>query len=220
MPRRVLQASIRSDHRRKADAVWCRQATGTCREWVLPCVSVATITFRRATRADFPLLATWLAQPHVARWWNHDFTSEAVERDFGQAADGAEPSEDYIVVVDERPIGLIQYSRYVDYQEYLDELAPLLVVPEEAVGIDYLIGEPTLVGRGLGTAMLRAFADHIWRSKRDASCIIVAVCSANAASWKALLNAGFRIVARGDLEPDNPIDEPMHEILRLDRPTP
>jgi hypothetical protein len=27
------------------------------------------------------LIADWLAQPHVARWWHHEFTTEAVERD-------------------------------------------------------------------------------------------------------------------------------------------
>lgn len=27
------------------------------------------ISFRSLTAADFPLLACWQAQPHVARWW-------------------------------------------------------------------------------------------------------------------------------------------------------
>ena len=169
---------------------------------------------------DFGLLAAWLAEPHVARWWNHEFTAEAIERDFGAAVDGDEPSEDYLAMVDEQPLGLIQLSRYSDYPEYLDELAALLVVPEDAVSIDYLIGDPGLVGRGLGTAMIAAFAARIWRTMPTASCIIVPVSSANEASWRALLNAGFRRVARGDLEPDNPIDDPSHEVLRLDRPPP
>ncbi|GAA1607828.1 hypothetical protein GCM10009789_72810 [Kribbella sancticallisti] len=43
-------------------------------------------TFQRLTRADFPLLAGWLANPHVARWWNHETTPEALERDFGSSA--------------------------------------------------------------------------------------------------------------------------------------
>jgi aminoglycoside 6'-N-acetyltransferase len=29
------------------------------------------ITWRPVTVADFPLLRAWLAQPYVARWWNH-----------------------------------------------------------------------------------------------------------------------------------------------------
>jgi len=51
---------------------------------------VGEFSFRRLTRADFPLLAGWLAEPHVARWWNHDVDPEALERDFGASADGAE----------------------------------------------------------------------------------------------------------------------------------
>jgi aminoglycoside 6'-N-acetyltransferase len=46
------------------------------------------------------------------------------------------------------------------------------------------------------------------------------VSSANQASWRALLGAGFGLVARGELEPDNPIDDREHEILQIDRPRP
>lgn len=180
---------------------------------------MGSISFRRVIRADFPLLAGWLAEPHVERWWNHEFSPEAVERDFGPVADGAEPSEDHMVLLDDRPIGLIQYSRYEDYPEYIDELSPLLTMPDGAVTIDYLIGNRELTGRGLGSAMIAGFAEHIWSVNPNASCIIVPVNSANHASWNALLKAGFRVVVRGDLEPDNPIDDPSHEILRLDRPT-
>ena len=176
------------------------------------------ISFRRTVRADFPVLAGWLAEPHVARWWNHEFTTDAVERDFGSSADGTEPSEDHTVLLDGRPIGLIQYSRYADYPDYLAELEGLVDVPPHAVSIDYLIGDPALIGRGLGAAMIRAFVDHVWSINAEASCIIVPVCSANVASWRTLRAAGFRLVARGPLEPDNPIDDPSHEILRLDRP--
>ena len=181
---------------------------------------MGAVTFRRLTRADFPLLAQWLAEAHVARWWNHEFTPEAVERDFGPTVDGDEPSEDHIVLLDGRPIGLIQYSRYADYPEYQAELAAVLPVPDHAVSIDYLIGDPALIGRGVGTAMIAAFAGHIWQTNPEATCIIVPVSTANQASWRALQRAGFRTAARGDLEPDNPIDDPSHEILELDRPRP
>lgn len=176
------------------------------------------VTFRRLTRDEFPLLEAWLAQPHVVRWWNHEFTPEAIERDFGASVDGSEPGESHLVLLDGRPIGLMLYSRYEDYPEYLAELAPLLDVPEGAVSIDYLIGDPTLTGRGLGSTMITAFVEQVWRVNPEATCVIVPVSSANQGSWRALEKAGFRIVARGDLEPDNPIDDPSHEILRLDRP--
>jgi aminoglycoside 6'-N-acetyltransferase len=177
-------------------------------------------TFRRLTRSDFAMVATWLAEPHVRRWWNHDVTEEAVERDFGRSADGDEPSEDHVAMLDGQPIGLLQYARFADYPEYLDELSPVYDVPDGAVSIDYLIGDPSLVGRGLGTAMIRAFVTRVWRTDAAASCIVVPVNTANEASWRALLAAGFRLVARGDLEPDNPVDDRSHEVLRLDREGP
>jgi aminoglycoside 6'-N-acetyltransferase len=181
-------------------------------------VSMAEIAFRRVTRDDFPLIGRWLAEPHVTRWWNHEFTPEAVERDFGPSVDGAEPSEDHLVQLDGHPIGLIQYSRYEDYPEYLAELAPHLDVPANAVSIDYLIGDPQHIGRGFGSRLIAAFVDHIWQTNEEATCIIVPVSSGNEASWRTLLRAGFRVVAQGELEPDNPVDDLRHEILRLDRP--
>jgi aminoglycoside 6'-N-acetyltransferase len=176
------------------------------------------ITFRRLTRVDFPLIADWLAQPHVARWWNHEFTTEAVERDFGPGVDGAEPGVDYLVLLEGRPVGLIQYSRYADYPEYLEELGRLIPVPDHAVSIDYMIGDASLTGRGLGKAMIAGFAEHVWEANRAATCIVVPVNAANEASWRALVGARFRIIAQGELAPDNPIDGPLHLILRLDRP--
>jgi aminoglycoside 6'-N-acetyltransferase len=180
--------------------------------------TTGTMTFRRVTRDDFPLLGAWLAHPHVARWWNHETTPEAVARDFGASADGAEPSEDHLALHAGRPVGLVQYCHYADYPEYLAELEPILPVPPGATCIDYLVGEVADTGRGLGTAMIRAFCDRVWTVDPSATCIIVPVVSANRASWRALQRAGFRTAARGELTPDNPVDDPAHEILRLDRP--
>jgi aminoglycoside 6'-N-acetyltransferase len=176
------------------------------------------ITFRRLSRADFPLLARLLAEPHVARWWNHDVDPEALERDFGASADGAEPNEDWLVLLAGRPVGLIQYSRFDDYPEYRDELVPEFEVPTGAASIDYLLGDPALTGRGLGTAMIDAFVRRIWATAPDVPCLIVPVHADNVASWRALRSAGFRVLGEGDLAPDNPIDDRRHVALRIDRP--
>ena len=174
--------------------------------------------FRRLSRDDFGLLASWLAQPHVHEWWDHEYTLDALERDFGRAIDGDEPAEDYVALVDGAPIGIVQYSHFVGYPEYLEEMADVYPVGDGAVSIDYLIGEPDLVGRGVGTDMIRAFVDRIWATDARATHVVVPVNSTNERSWRALLRAGFRLVARGELEPDSPSHEPMHEILRIDRP--
>jgi aminoglycoside 6'-N-acetyltransferase len=179
--------------------------------------AVPGITFRRLVRSDFPVLGRWLAQPHVARWWHHEPTSAAVERDFGPLVDGLEPCEGFVVEQGEAPMGFVQRLRYADYPDYAAEVAPLVALPADAASIDYFVGEPTLVGRGVGTAMIVAFAARTFDEWPDVSCLVVPVVSANVASWRALQAAGFRLAARGNLEPDNPIDDPLHEIMRLDR---
>jgi aminoglycoside 6'-N-acetyltransferase len=176
------------------------------------------VDFRRLARSDFPLLAGWLAAPHVARWWCHEFTPAALERDFGAAVDGLEPSQDWIALTDGRPVGLVQRCRVADYPEYLAEFESVTSVPAGALTIDYLVGSPADTGRGLGTAMIRAAVGEAFAAHLDCPAVLVAVVAANRASWRALERAGFRRVGSGDLSPDNPVDDPLHHVYRVDRP--
>lgn len=176
-------------------------------------------TFRRVTRDDFPLLARWLANPHVARWWNHETDPAAIERDFGPTADGREPAEDFLQLVDGEPIGLIQRARLADYPEELAAFAALTEVPAGATIVDYFIGDPERTGRGAGTAMIAGLIDRTWQDYPDAAAVLVAVVAANRNSWRALERAGLHRVAEGPMEPDNPIDDPLHYVYRIDRPT-
>lgn len=175
-------------------------------------------TFRRLARADFPLLSAWLAQPHVARWWNHDPSPQAVEADFGAAVDGTDPADVFVVHGGDRPLGLLQRYRFADHPEYAAELAPLVHAPPEAFSIDYFVGEPRALRRGFGAAMVAAAVRDIWRDHASAPCVIVPVSAANEASWRTLRRAGFERAAEGPLAPDNPIDGTAHLVWRIARP--
>lgn len=157
------------------------------------------LTFRPLTRDDFPLLTTWLEEPRVKRWWNHETNPEAVERDFGRGTRGEEPGEDLVVLLGDRPIGLLQRSVIRDYPEEYARFSAHVDVPPGAVELDYLIGDPDLRGRGLGTRL-------------------ITVNAANVASWRAVEKAGLTFLTEGDMPPDNPIDDPLHRIHRIDRP--
>jgi aminoglycoside 6'-N-acetyltransferase len=173
------------------------------------------ITWRRLAAEDFPLLGKWLANEHVARWWNHETSPEAVERDFGASARGDEPSEDWLALVDGHPVGLVQRSRLVDYPEYLAEFTALVTVPDNAMTIDYLIGDPSQVGHGLGPQMIRSMVDLTWREYGDVTTVLVAVTASNRASWRALEKAGATRIGMGDMTPDNPIDDSLHYVYRF-----
>lgn len=177
------------------------------------------ITWRRLGPQDFPLLSEWLAHPHVARWWNHETSAKAVERDFGPAARGEEPSQDWLALLDDTPLGLMQRSRPADYPEDFAALSAIAAVPEDAVVIDYLIGPPDRIGRGSGPRMIRSFTEKTWRDCPQTPAIMAAVSAANTASWRALEKAGLRRFASGGMEPDNPADGPLHHVYRIDRPT-
>lgn len=164
------------------------------------------------------MLATWLQEPLVARWWNHESSPEAIERDFGAAIDRAEPTEIFVATTAGRPFGLIQRYPIDAYPDYLEELSTVCPVRPATLSIDYLIGEPDLRGSGHGAAMIAAFITVSWAACPDAPAIIVPVCAGNIASWRALERAGLRRIAEGELEPDNPRDSRDHFIYGCERP--
>src|SRR5947208_775018 len=74
-------------------------------------------------------------------------------------------------------------------------------------GVDLLIGEEELTGRGLGPEILGAFV----RDVVTAPSVVAAVEEANRRSWRAFEKAGFRYVR--DVEEDGI----PHRLMRLDR---
>src|SRR5918997_3049805 len=176
------------------------------------------IAFEPLQRSHFGLVARWLAEPLVARWWNHETSAAAIERDFGPSVDGHDATEVFVAAVADGPFGLIQRYPIDAYAEYVEELSTVCTVPAGALSVDYLIGEPDLRGRGLGATLIAAFVDQSWPLYPHADDVIVPVSAGNRASWRALERAGFRRVAEGDLRPDNPRDPPKHYVYRLPRP--
>jgi aminoglycoside 6'-N-acetyltransferase len=176
------------------------------------------LTWRRLSAEDFPRLSAWLQDPQVARWWNHEVSAEALERDFGAGLRGEEPGEDIVVLLDGEPIGLLQRSLISAYPEELAAFAAIVDVPEGAVELDYLIGEAARRGRGLGPRMIAAAIESTWAAYPAAPAVLVAVVAANRNSWRALEKVGLRRIGEGTMSPDNPLDDPLHYVYRIDRP--
>ena len=175
-------------------------------------------TFRLITRDDFPLMGHWLAQPHVQRWWADDPSPQALEADYGGCIDSIEPAQVFIAWREGQPLGLAQRFQLSAYPQYLEQLRSIAEVPVGAYSIDYFVGEERSTGRGWGSGMILAFTRNIWRDDTQASAVIVPVHVANAASWHALEKAGYRRVASGLLDPDNPLDDRSHYIYRANAP--
>src|SRR4051794_34841710 len=157
------------------------------------------------------MLHRWLNEPGVVRWWEGDDVSwEGVVRDYGSA--NRDPVEHWIASVDGTAVGWIQcYASADDPDEA--EAWWALGVDRTAAGIDYLVADPDGRGKGVGSAMIRAFvADVVFGRHPEWTQAGAAPYAANVASWRALEKAGFRFV--GIVE-DN--DGPCR-LMACDRP--
>jgi aminoglycoside 6'-N-acetyltransferase len=102
--------------------------------------------FHPMSAADLPLVRDWLARPHVAEWWHDTDTFEFVSGELGHH-DVAQ----FIVTVDERPLGYLQCYTMSEWN------AGFGPQPAGTRGIDQFIGEPDMIGRRHGSALVREF---------------------------------------------------------------
>jgi RimJ/RimL family protein N-acetyltransferase len=116
------------------------------------------ITFRRLTWMDLPLLHEWLGRPHVAEWWSPSPSLEEVEQEFGPLTSHESTTRPYMALFDGAPSGYIQSYVAMGSGEgwWIDERDP------GVRGIDQFLAHPEQLGRGFGTAMIRAFVRFLF----------------------------------------------------------
>lgn len=182
-----------------------------------PGLADGELRFRPLSRADFVLLGRWLAAPHVAAWWREDPSGDAVERRYGPAVDGADPTEMFVVEWRDEPVGFTQRYRFADDPAWARVMGAA-GAPADSVGIDYYLGRADLVGRGLGPLVIDCFVLDTWSRHPDAGPVMVDVSVGNRRSWRALEKAGFRRVWSGLLDSDDPSDDGVAYVYRRDPP--
>ena len=163
------------------------------------------IRFRPLEESDLPQVEAWLRAEHVAEWWR-DPLEIAVEKR-REALEGRREVDHYVILEDERPLGMIQTYRVGDHAEW----GELIGAEPEAAGVDLFVGEPDAVGRGLGPEILREFARTIAFARPETTALVATVEEANRRSWRAFEKAGFRHVR--DVEEDGL----PHRLMRLER---
>jgi aminoglycoside 6'-N-acetyltransferase len=142
--------------------------------------------FRPMTPTDLPLTKRWLALPHVMEWWGDPAEQHELVR-----GDLDEPAMDqFIVCTAGKDFGYIQCYDLTAWNNGFG------MHPKGSRGIDLFIGEPEMVGRGHGSALIRCFVDD--RFANGAPRIVTDPDPENARAVRAYEKAGFGKVGMVD----------------------
>lgn len=178
----------------------------------------ASVTLRPITRDDLPRIAGWLAEPHVAAWWRDSSDLADVEAEYLPCITGEDPAEVFAIEVEGRPVGLIQRYMISDEPDWARVLAVAGVRAERSAGIDYLVGDPALIGKGVGSTAIGLFTDLTFARYPAADTVAVAVQQANRASWRALERTGYVRLWAGQLDSTDPSDSGPAYVYAKSRP--
>jgi len=162
------------------------------------------IAFEPMRREHLALLGDWLGREHVRRWWRDGGESLEHAED---ALDGRDPTEYFLIVLDGRPIGMIETYLVADNPDW----GATIGEGEGAAGLDLLIGEGDAIGHGLGPLVLVQFARDVVFARRETLAVVATVEESNSRSWRAFEKAGFTHVR--DVEEDGL----PHRLMRLER---
>lgn len=146
------------------------------------------IALRATTRGDLGDLVRWRAEPHVAEWFADDGPPDlaSVTATYGPRIDGTTPVRLWVAEVNGRSIGFVQDYRIREVPGFA-----LLAPDPDAIGVDYAIGEPQWVGRGLGSRILWVWVQAARQRFPDATAYFAAPDHRNGRSLRVLDKAGF-----------------------------
>ena len=144
---------------------------------------MAPYQFRPMSSEDLPMVRRWLETPQVAQWWRDPDTQFALVSD-----DLDHPAMDqFIVTADDRPFA---YLQCYDPTAWPDN--GLGTHPHGTRGIDQFIGEPDMIDRGHGSALIRSFVDDLLKTGTPR--VVTDPDPANIRAVRAYEKAGFQKV--------------------------
>jgi aminoglycoside 6'-N-acetyltransferase len=168
------------------------------------------LSFRPLVASDLPLLQQWLSKPHIDRWWREPLDLDGVRDKYLPRIDGREPTHMFVIAHGGRPIGWIQWYRWADYPEHAAQLG----AEAEAAGIDLAIGEPEMLGLGLGSQAIMAFLETMVFTHPAISACISDPEVTNTRSCRAFEKAGFTSVRTVQIAGESC----TRHVMRRDRP--
>jgi aminoglycoside 6'-N-acetyltransferase len=151
-------------------------------------------TFPRLTRADYPLMRDWLAQPHVRAWWGDpDEEIALIDEDIDTG-----PTDMRLVVLDGHPFAYVQ-----DYPAHHWPLPQYAGFPPGARGVDTFLGDPAYLGRGHAARYLRQRCGALLAE--GATAVVIDPSPDNERAVRAYRRAGFVACGIAPCEDGDPV---------------
>jgi len=122
------------------------------------------LTFKQLALSDIPLMYKWFNQPHVQEFYSlRQWTEEEVLEKLKPYIVGERPVIGFIVLMGEEPIGYVQQYKISEQYEandysWLDQNLSQKIV-NNAAGMDLFIGDERLMGKGIGSEIIKAFIE-------------------------------------------------------------
>lgn len=161
-----------------------------------------TIGFAPLCVEDLSQMHRWLNTPHVRRWWSDARSPEEIRAKYAPRIAGEDATRSFTIRLDELPIGYIQTYRIADYPEYNRYIG----AQDNCAGVDLFIGEPQLVGRGIGTRVLESFLQSIVFADPSVTACAIGPEPTNRRAIRAYEKVGFHhwktVAVPGEPQPE------------------
>jgi aminoglycoside 6'-N-acetyltransferase len=148
---------------------------------------------------DFAHIVRWRAMPHVHQWWDPDDPApdmEEVLRHYRPTSNPEYPTTGCLIELEGRPVGYLQFypwSAWVSDPPVDDGVE--IPLEDDPWGLDIYIGEPDLVGRGLGSRAVALACRHL-NEVRGVRTVMLMTDVDNVRAQAAYRRAGFRAIRR------------------------
>ena len=141
--------------------------------------------------AEYERIVQWQNQPHVREWWNPDdppLSPDETQRQYEALTRADSTTIACVFEFEGRAAGYIQFYPWGPYQEEADEMGFPAV--EDAWGLDVFVGEPDLIDRGVGSALVDLLSLFLF-DECGASRVMFAAAVDNGRALRAYEKAGF-----------------------------
>ena len=155
------------------------------------------INFRLLGIQDLNYMYKWLNNGFAQQWYGKkEFTMRDIEKKYIPCIKNEKPTQAYLILYNDTPIGYVQTYKILDYQEY----AQSININENAAGLDIFIGEQDYIHKGLGKYIIKKFLDEIVFKLSDSDSCILGPEPDNIVAIKTYEKVGFKYIKSVETE--------------------